>query len=104
MSLKRKKQRVFVGFIALVLISTLCSVFAFACYAGAGAGIHTTFVHQKLTEEERIFIYSVMREQLLQVSTVLGALVLLWAVFAVIAWRLWIRASERIIEHDHTTA
>lgn len=104
MSLKRQKQRFFVGFIALVLISTFCSLFAFARYASAGAGIHTTFAHQKLTAEERSFIYSVMREQLLQVSMVLGALIFLWAVFAVIAWRLWIRVSERSVEHDHPTA
>ena len=104
MSLKSQKNRFAVAFAALLLLSLACFFFAFARWASAGAGIHTPFVHEKLTDDERIFIYSVMREQLLQVSIVLGGLAFSWAAFAAIAWRLWSRASERSLQHEHTTA
>jgi hypothetical protein len=103
MSLKSQKSRFAIAFAALFLATLLCFLFAFARYASAPAGIHTPFVHTKLTGDERLFIYSVMREQLLQVATVFGVLAVLWAAFAVIAWRLWSRASERNL-HEHTTA
>jgi hypothetical protein len=103
MTLKSQKRRFAIIFSALLLISLAGFFFAFVRWASAGAGIHTPFVHTKLTDDERLFIYSVMREQLLQVSTVLGVLAFLWAAFAVVAWRLWRRASERSLQREHTT-
>ena len=103
MNLKSPKSRLAIAFAVLVLVSIFCFLFAFARYASAPGGIHTPFVHTKLSDDERLFIYSVMREQILQVSIVLGGLTFLWAAFGAIAWRLWSRVSQRSLQHEHTT-
>jgi ABC-type transporter Mla subunit MlaD len=94
MSIKRQKTTLTVAFAALLLLSLLCFLFAFARYASAPAGIHNPEIHSKLTDDDRLFVYSVMRSQILQVSSVLGALAVLWAGFAAVALRLWRRTSD----------
>lgn len=94
MSIKRQKTTVTIAFGALLLLSLFCFLFAFVRYASAPVGIHNPEIHSKLSDDDRLFVYSVMRSQILQVSSVLGSLVVLWAGFAVVALRLWRRASH----------
>jgi hypothetical protein len=47
-----------------------------------------------LSDEERHFITSVMREQIAEVAVTLGLLVFAWAGFAVLLGLLWRRGTK----------
>jgi hypothetical protein len=85
MNIQRKKT--ICTFAVLVTSSVIGFFLVLARYASSPAGIHTPFVHNKLTDEERLFIYSVMREQIVEVALIVGIVAALWAGFAVLLWR-----------------
>jgi hypothetical protein len=87
MNVERQKSIASLILVILVILSMVGFFFVLARYASSPAGIHVPFVHAKLTDEERLFIYSVMREQIVEVSVILGIVAALWAGFAVTLWR-----------------
>jgi hypothetical protein len=94
-----KAKRILISLlVTLLLVSMFCFLFAFARYASAPAGIHNFELLFKLSEDDQVFVHSVMRSQLLQVSGVLGGLVMLWAGFAVVVFFLWSRASRKAFQ------
>lgn len=87
MNVQRQKSIASLILVILVILSMVGFFLVLARYASSPAGIHTPFVHAKLTDEERLFIYSVMREQIVEVALMVGIVAALWAVFAVTLWR-----------------
>lgn len=94
MNLKRQKSIVTLAFVALCLLSAVGFFLTMARHASSPAGIHAPFFHQKLSDEERHFITSVMREQIAEVAVTLGLLVFAWAGFAVLLGLLWRRGTK----------
>lgn len=43
-----------------------------------------------------------MREQIVEVSVILGILVIFWAAFAVLTWRLWRRLAQSYHQKSQT--
>jgi hypothetical protein len=87
MNVQHQKSIATLVVVILVILSMIGFFFVRARYASSPAGIHTSFVNAKLTDEERLFIYSVMREQIVEVALMVGIVAALWAVFAVTLWR-----------------
>ena len=103
MTIKNQKTLLMFAFIVLVLVSLACFLFAYVCYVAAPVGIHDAEIHSKLGDDSLQFVSSVMRSQILQVSRLLGILVLLWAAFAALALFLWNRLHQKCLQHEKAT-